>query len=206
MIIFGTRGVTYNHEKGDFYCPICKSECAHRHKRVRRFFTLYFIPCIPLDLLGEYVECQECDGTFDPAVLDHDPRDQQRQFKAKFHTAIRETMIQMVIADGVVEDSELEMVRTIYAGLTEEELDADELREECASSTPREIAEVVGSYAAGLNDRGKELVLNAAVQVAASDGDFSAEEQDLASEIAKALEMTSAHAKGVIADVLESTA
>ena len=202
MIIFGTRGVTYNHEKGDFYCPVCKGDCAFRHKRVRRFFTLYFIPCIPLDLLGEYVECQSCSGTFDVEVKSFDPRAEQKRFEANFHRAIRETMVQMVIADGVVDDAELETVREIYAGLTKQALDAASLREECASAQPQDMSQVVGRFAATLNDQGKEMVLNAAVQVAASDGDFASEEQDLAMEIAKALEMSIAHAKGVIAEVL----
>jgi len=204
MIIFGTRGVTYNQEKGDFFCPVCRARCAFKHKRVRRFFTLYFIPCIPLDLLGEYLECQDCDGTFDLAVRDYDPREKQRRFEAQFHKAIRETMVQMTIADGVVEDSEIETMREIYEGITSQSLDASALREECASATPRDIAEVVGDYAATLNEHGKEMVLNAAVQVAASDGDFADEEQALAMDIAKALEMSNAHAKGVITEVLGS--
>jgi tellurite resistance protein len=202
MIIFGTRGVTYNHEKGDFFCPVCKGDCLFKHKRVRRFFTLYFIPCIPLDLLGEYIECQDCQGTFDLAVLEFDPRAEQKRFQAQFHKAIRETMVQMVIADGVVDDAEIATVREIYEGITKQTLDAAALREECASAIPTDIAEVVGSYSATLNDNGKEMVLNAAVQVAASDGDFADEERELAMEIAKALEMSNAHAKGVIAEVL----
>ena len=49
LIIFGTRGVTYSVATGEFHCPSCAIKRGYDHKRVRRFFTLYFIPLIPLD-------------------------------------------------------------------------------------------------------------------------------------------------------------
>ena len=73
MIIFGTRGVTMNSKSGTFHCPECNAQRSFQHKKVRRFFTLYFIPLIPLDLLGEFVECEGCKNTFKPGVLDYDP-------------------------------------------------------------------------------------------------------------------------------------
>ena len=69
MIIFGTQGVTYSKGKGRFSCPSCCCTRPYDHKRVRRFFTLYFIPVIPLDQLEEYVECESCRDTFQLSVL-----------------------------------------------------------------------------------------------------------------------------------------
>lgn len=69
LIFFGTRGVTYSHKKGDYICPEC-GPAQYNWKRQRRFFTLYFIPVIPLDLLNEYVECQSCKSTWDTGILD----------------------------------------------------------------------------------------------------------------------------------------
>ena len=70
MIIFGTRGITYRKDGGRFFCPECDGEQPYDRKRVRRFFTLYFIPLIPLNLLAEYIECPRCGGTYrDPKVL-----------------------------------------------------------------------------------------------------------------------------------------
>ena len=51
MIIFGTRGITYRMAAGRFACPSCGPGTGFTHRRVRRFFTLYFIPVIPLDQL-----------------------------------------------------------------------------------------------------------------------------------------------------------
>ena len=43
MIIFGTRGVSSTTGSGRFYCPRCEQERPYHSKRMRRFFTLYFI-------------------------------------------------------------------------------------------------------------------------------------------------------------------
>jgi zinc-ribbon family len=69
LIIYGTRGIKYKHREGQFFCPACHEQQAYVHRRVRRFFTLYFIPLIPLTLAGEYIECQRCTGTFKLEVL-----------------------------------------------------------------------------------------------------------------------------------------
>lgn len=69
LIIYGTRGIRYKHREGQFFCPACHAQQAYVHRRVRRFFTLYFIPLIPLTLANEYVECQRCTGTFKLEVL-----------------------------------------------------------------------------------------------------------------------------------------
>ena len=52
MIVFGTRGVTSTKETGPFNCLFCGDQRAYSRKSVRRFFTLYFIPVIPLDEMG----------------------------------------------------------------------------------------------------------------------------------------------------------
>ena len=69
FIIFGWRAVTYSIGKGRFLCPGCGTEQDYRHRRVRRFFTLYFVPLIPLEKVGEFVECQMCNQKWQPLVL-----------------------------------------------------------------------------------------------------------------------------------------
>ena len=73
MIILGTTGLTFTREKGQFHCPSCGDGVDYRHKKVRCFFTLYFVPLIPLHSLGEYVECQRCQGTYHLDILSYDP-------------------------------------------------------------------------------------------------------------------------------------
>ncbi len=69
MIIWGTRSMTGTCQKGRFVCPRCNGSSNFEEKRVRRWFTLYFVPLVPIGTSGYYVECQECRGTFKPEVL-----------------------------------------------------------------------------------------------------------------------------------------
>ncbi|MFT6255427.1 MAG: hypothetical protein ACJATV_001691 [Granulosicoccus sp.] len=107
MIIFGTRGITTTPEKGDFNCPSCTSVQHYGLKRVRRFFTLYFIPLIPLDKLGEYLECLSCKDTYKPNILNYDPVANAEAIDAEYHSAIKKVMIHMLLPDGVIDDSDV---------------------------------------------------------------------------------------------------
>ncbi|MCC6904501.1 MAG: zinc ribbon domain-containing protein [Anaerolineae bacterium] len=66
MIIFGTKVRGRKTGEGDFYCPRCQATRRYHYKEARQFFTLYFIPVIPLRRMGEYVECQTCKTAFEP--------------------------------------------------------------------------------------------------------------------------------------------
>ncbi|MDG2440763.1 MAG: TerB family tellurite resistance protein [Crocinitomicaceae bacterium] len=70
FIIFGTRGVRSNVQEGQFYCPQCDGQTRFKQKKVTQFFTLYFIPLIPLGNKGTYVECQSCRNTFIDRILE----------------------------------------------------------------------------------------------------------------------------------------
>src|SRR5690242_11887298 len=121
LIIFGTRGVTTTAGKGEFHCPGCGATRRYEHKRVRRFFTLYFLPIIPLDLLGEYVECQECKDTYKPAVLTETPGAGKQAFEAEFHAAVKRVMVLMMMADGRVDEEEIETIRLVFGKLAKRE-------------------------------------------------------------------------------------
>lgn len=69
MIIFGTRGITSVQQRGSFHCPACGAGAPFEKKDVRRWFTLFFIPCIPLHKAADYLECKRCGGAFKPEVL-----------------------------------------------------------------------------------------------------------------------------------------
>jgi tellurite resistance protein len=205
MIIFGTRGVTYSAGEGDFHCPTCQVQKPYKHKRVRRFFTLYFIPLIPLDLNGEYIECEQCKGTYRLDVLDFDPKAGAAEFEAEFHRAIKRVMVEMMLADGVVEEEEVAVIRNIYGQLAGHEIGEDDVRKEIveAETRTRDVTSSLKEMAGNLNDNGKEMVVKAAMMVAASDGEFQDEEKALIAAIGKALEMSPAHLNGVLASMFQ---
>ncbi|QDU96671.1 TerB family tellurite resistance protein [Lignipirellula cremea] len=69
ILIYGTRGISWTTSTGDFHCPECETQCGYKCKKVRIWFTLYFIPVIPLHSAGEYVHCSTCRSAFDKDIL-----------------------------------------------------------------------------------------------------------------------------------------
>jgi hypothetical protein len=69
MIIYGHRAREIDVATGEFDCPRCQARRGFKHKRVVRYFTLFFIPLFPLGRLGEYVECQTCFTTHKTEAL-----------------------------------------------------------------------------------------------------------------------------------------
>jgi tellurite resistance protein len=207
LIIFGTRGVTYTTAHGEFHCPGCDGRHEYHHKRVRRFFTLYFIPIIPLDMLGEYIECQNCKDTYKLNVLSYDPSaatgEKDGAFQAEFHAAVKRVMVMMMMADGRIDDEEVETIRLVFGKLSDREVSKEEVDKEVtavqsAQSEGQGLRQYLNNVSATLNDSGKELVVKAAFFVAAADGKITEEETALLAELAGALEMSPAHFKGVI--------
>ena len=200
MIIFGTRGVTTTPDKGEFHCPTCNSIQPYGLKRVRRFFTLYFIPLIPLDNLGEYVECDACKDTYKKNVLDTNASASSEEFEAEYHSAIKKVMVHVLLADGVIDDSEVETSIDIYHKITGTEISAASFRNEIdvIQASKEDLSGCLRNLQGVLNDEGKELVIKAALYVAFADGEFQQEEQDLLAKIGSDLGMTKAHIQGVI--------
>lgn len=200
MIIFGTRGITTTPQQGDFNCPSCSSVENYWLKRVRRFFTLYFIPLIPLDKLGEYVECSSCKDTYKPDILEYDPAANAASFEAEYHIAIKKVMIHMLLADGEIDDAEIDSVLDVYERVTSAKLDKAELMEEIKSieQSRESFSSALSSLQGSLNEEGKEMVVKAALYVALADGEFHEDEKDMLAQIGKDLGMTSAHLQGVI--------
>jgi uncharacterized tellurite resistance protein B-like protein len=200
FVLFGTKGVTSTKGRGSFFCPQCSGERQYKHQHVRRFFTLFFIPLIPLDELGNYVECQACTGTYKPEVLSFDPTAERRRIDAEFHGAIKVVMIHMLLADGEVEDAEIEAIGRVIAQLSGKEPDMALLREQVGSSAVarRNPVDVAHEVAGTLNVAGKEMVIRAAITVALADGVLAPKESKLLMELAGALELSGAHVKGLL--------
>ncbi len=72
MIFFGTKAVGKTIETGSFECPSCNQSTVYKHEQVNKYFTLYFIPLIPLGDLGKQITCTNCNSSFVPnTILNH---------------------------------------------------------------------------------------------------------------------------------------
>src|SRR6516165_9224700 len=69
LIIFGLRVFYRTIAQGTFHCRRCGGDRQYRHRVGRRWFTLFFIPVIPLNSVGEHVQCTTCRTRYVTEVL-----------------------------------------------------------------------------------------------------------------------------------------
>jgi uncharacterized tellurite resistance protein B-like protein len=202
MIIWGSRGITSSQAKGLFHCPQCEQQRSYDHKKVRRFFTLYFIPLIPLETLGEYVECQFCKGTYKQEVLRYDPRAQEEALRQAFDYALQRSLVVVMLADGPAQEVELRALASLYRSHGGRSLGPQELQAviDKAAGDTRTLEQHLGPLAAQLNTTGKERLLGAAVQMAAADGSLQPQELETLEAMAGALGVSGAHLKGIVSE------
>lgn len=202
MIIFGTTSLTLNPGKGVFHCPQCGPDTPYGHKRVRRFFTLYFIPLIPLDAVGEYLRCDRCGGEFNMEALNFDPSAQSQALEEIFNLATRHTLIATMLCNGQSHENQIGVALGAYHELTGATFPEEQLRREIQElqAEGAQIQDLLEHVASAVNDSGKEALLRAVYQVAVADGEFDQHEQGLLMQIGQALGMSNAHMMGVLAE------
>lgn len=206
IIIWGSRGINKTLSTGQFYCPQCEGEERYKHIRVRNFFTLYFIPILPLGTLGEYIECQHCNLTYKQSILRYDPELEREKALAEFEIAITRVMIMIMLADGVVEEAELEVIRGIYQQLTQRELSREDLDgymedlKQLNLNDSKERRRLLRKMLGSLNANGCEMVFKAAFMVAAADGAIPMDEQELLEQVGVTLGLKKSHVRQMIAD------
>ncbi len=69
LIIWGIRVFFHTIGEGVFHCQRCEGGRQYRRRSGRRFFTLFFMPLIPLNKVGEHVQCGICRTRYHVDVL-----------------------------------------------------------------------------------------------------------------------------------------
>ena len=187
FIIFGTRGLSFGKETGQFHCPGCRTDSTYRRKVQRRFFTLYFIPLIPLDKMAEYIECERCKGTFSLEVLELAPSTQQ--VNNEFHDAMKRVLVQTMMSKGTINESQLASTQQIYSEIVGRQVSAREIQDEVTVIQADGISadRYLGQFARSLTADSKRMVLDAAYCVALADGGIDAAEQATIEQFGQAL-------------------
>ncbi len=202
LLIWGWRTLPKTLDEGTFYCPRCDGDRQYRLRRARRFFTFFFIPIIPLKVLGEYVECSTCGSTFDPQVL---TLATAAQMEDTLTTALRHAVVSMISADGVVQDSEKQAGVEVVRNFARREYSLDDLESDLATLAHADLAAQMEGLSGMLNEHGKESLLAACVSLASADGHVDPSELELLEQVGVGMTMSRAHVRGVIHETLESS-
>jgi len=196
MIIFGTRGLTLNKGKpGEFFCPGCNSRRTYQRKKVQRFFTLYFIPLIPLNIVQEFIQCQTCKQGYKPNVLEYDPTAQREAQQTQLNENVRALLVHFARMSGRRDPAFVDEIAKIHNGITGAPPTAEDILTGLAQP-PLNIIPATERLAPMLNDRGREALVVGLIALAAP---IDAAKQTALDEVARTLGMTDAHYQGVLA-------
>ena len=169
MIIWGSRGVTSVLETNQFNCPRCSQKRSCKLKQVRNYFTLYFIPLIPMTVAGRYVECDSCGGTFAEEIMQHDPeKERQETF-----TQLTRVMVLAALADGHVNEAEREAIKNQYMEFAGLPIPSETLENEiqmAQQASNISLNDYVRRIEGELSPHGRALVVKLAFVTMASTG------------------------------------
>jgi hypothetical protein len=197
MLIFGLRVCFRTIGHGVFHCQRCGGDRQYRHRGGRRWFHIFFIPLIPLDRMGDHLQCTTCRGRYRKGVL---AVPTAAQMAAALPAGTLAAATCMLLAGDP--SSELARRRAVdavrAAGLAdydEDALDQDLVRSAMAGA---DVAATLNALAAQLAVPAREWFLADVVRIGLADGQLTEEERLAARHVAANLGLTAAHAYGVI--------
>ena len=107
MIILGTTVLNFKKDEGEFFCPVCHEQREYKQKIARQFFTVYFIPLIPLNVVGEFVQCTQCRQKYDNQILTYDPEAERQEL----FDAYSRLMVLLMLNTGRVGENHRDQLR-----------------------------------------------------------------------------------------------
>jgi hypothetical protein len=200
ILIWGWRVRFKTLAQGVFFCPTCGGDRQYSRQQGRRWFTLFFLPVIPLGHVGEeFVHCDTCRQDYKLRALDNPTT---AALGEHLMAATREAVVWLLrtATPGAAAVAAALDVLSASAGRpwTEPELQADVANLDVGGLSAR-LATLAGS----LTTQGKESFLAGCTRVAVADGAIGDEARRTLDHVAASLGMTPAHARGVIAQTVE---
>lgn len=124
FLLFGETARAKILKQGQFYCPHCQQQRSFEHHQVRSYFTLFFMPLLPLEKLADYVECKSCEHSFPPQILDAER--QSNSANASYQIA---TLRLMLLLGQQLGKTPLQ-IQALYQTIIEQELSLDEIQQQ----------------------------------------------------------------------------
>jgi hypothetical protein len=194
LIIFGFRVFFHTVGQGVFHCQRCGGDRRYRLRRGRRFFTLFFVPVIPLNTVGELVQCATCGTRYRPGVLNLPTAS---QMQAALPAGMRAGACAMLRAGDPASGPARQRAREAIAGAGAQGYDG--------AALDRDLAQPAQAMGAALAQVGAQLAIPArewflaeVVRIGMADGPLTGAQRDAAYWVGAGLGMTQAQALGVI--------
>ena len=199
MIIFGW-GTRYSTKaKGSFHCPVCGRSSLYKHKVMKNWATLYFIPIFPVNTVGECVDCEGCGSRFNADVLTHNHEYQKqaevdetkRSLKAAVFVVVKNITVKIALMDGDITNSELRCIAEVLSSIIKREITVNQVNRFVTEAYQKDVS--ISRYASQIRGHiknlEKEKILKAAIKVAGVNGIISEEKRVVLYKLADDLKL-----------------
>lgn len=198
FLIWGWRSLLKVLGVGEFQCPRCQVDRSYRLVRPRRWFTVFFIPVIPLKWGEPFVECDACKGTYREQVLSAPTN---KQFAYMLALGARAMYAKAVAAgfrhsERMIDRAVARLLPVVGGAYTAANLVAD-----VEAFGDQELVQYLAPVAASMSPQGRETLVGGLVEFVHEDGPAPAEVSSVVSEAAAALELSAAHLAGIVSSV-----
>jgi hypothetical protein len=195
LIIFGLRVFYRTIAQGTFHCRRCGGDREYRHRSGRRWFTLFFLPVIPLNSIGDHVQCTTCRTRYVTDVLSLPTT---AQMQAALPLGMRAAVSAMLRSGDPA--SPVPRQRAIEAVIGAGTPGYDEAMLSADLMMPFDsIRTDLNQVGAQLTIQAREWYLAEVIRIAMADGTLTEGERHAALAIGVDLGMTQAQVVGVVA-------
>lgn len=195
LLIWGFKILFKTIGEGQFHCPSCGSDRRYEHRQGRRWFTLFWIPIIPLKVAGSIVQCGVCKKKYNENVLQLPTSAETATSVGFARRAIAAHMVTVSDNTTVAREAAVAMMRD--GGMADydlAQLDID--RQTSDWDRVKSWAQHLGST---LSPAGAESMLMAAARVAAADETLTDGERAVINDLGVAFGLTPVHIEGIVA-------
>ena len=205
LLIFGFKVRLTTVESLVFFCPGCGGDRSGAKRSARRWFTLFWIPVIPLNRVGDVVECETCHNRFDSVVARRPTTADLASILANAVRALTAMVVRTAEPPTNAGAGPAEAIRTAavsHVRWSVPTYDHETLESDIASIDPALAQQYVGPLEEGLETGGKELLLADLVRVALAGGTVTAGQREVIDQAGRGLGLTPAHVTGVVSSVV----
>lgn len=200
LIIWGFKARFKAIGGGVFHCPNEGTDRNYQRVEVRRWFTLFWIPLIPLKVLGEGVRCSSCGATYEPRVLELPTT---AHMEDQLTRALRHVVVAMLHADEQVSPEERLAAVRVIAEFGFETYDEQSLIHDLETLRVSDLEHELSGVAAMLSPQGQEAVIRACMMLAVADGHLDDRELATIMRAGRGLGMSPAHLRGTLQEIAE---
>lgn len=192
FIIFGTTGLKHTVKESPVLenaCPNC-NDGNLVNKLYRRWFTLFFIPLIPLDVVDRFYMCDRCGNAYNENIKsvlqrsEAEIAESQKQARKVYAEALTAAMVHMSMIDGDFADAEEREVRDAMEQFEELEWELEQVYKKVKAEGNKDN-QVFNYLNTARNELSSEALINILAQagvVLLADGSIEKEEEDLMKE------------------------